>query len=98
MGDLNNDVRIAVDTGKVSLGHRSVVRAISEDSAKVIIVAEKGKKEMVDDIMHMCKVADVKVIKFAGGSADLGAVCGKPYSVNSLAVIDPGNSDIINDA
>ena len=97
LADLSNDVRLAVDTGKVSLGYREVLRAVNSNSAKAVVVASNGKKGIVDDINHVCKVAGIKLIQFSGGSLDLGTVCGKPYSVNSLAVMDPGNSKILNE-
>ncbi len=94
LADLSNDVRLAVDTGKVSLGYREVIKAVNANSAKVVVVAVNGKRSIVDDINHICKIAGVKLVVFKGGSLELGTVCGKPYSINSLAVIDAGNSSI----
>ncbi len=94
---MSNDVRLAVDTGKVSLGYREVLRAVSSDSAKVVVVASSGKKDIVEDINHTCKIAGIRLIQFKGGSLDLGTVCGKPYSVNSLAITDPGHSKILEE-
>lgn len=86
-----------MDTGKVTLGNRSVMRAISDSSAQAVVIAAKGKKEIIEDIIHVCGVAQVKVLKFKGNSLELGATCGKPYSVNALAVISAGNSGILNE-
>jgi large subunit ribosomal protein L30e len=97
LADLNNDVRLAVDTGKVSFGHREVLRAVNSSSAKAVIIAEKGRKSMTDDINHVCKVAGIRVITFRGSSMELATVCGRPYSVNSLAILDAGNSTILNE-
>jgi large subunit ribosomal protein L30e len=97
MSDLNNDVRLAVDTGKVSLGHREVLRAISSSKAQAVVIAKTGKKSTIDDINHMCKIADIRIIVFNGGSVELGTVCGKPYSINSLAIVEPGNSKILEE-
>lgn len=97
MADLTNDLRLAVDTGKVSLGYREVLRAVNTNSAKAVVIAEKGKKSIVEDINHICKVAGVRIISYKGSSMDLGTLCGKPYSVNSVAVIDSGNSNILNE-
>ena len=97
LADLSNDVRLAVDTGKVSLGYREVIKAVNTNSAKVVVVAEKGKKSIIDDVNHVCKIAGIKLVSFKGGSLDLGTVCGKPYSVNSLAIIEEGNSKIVTE-
>ncbi len=86
-----------MDTGKVTLGNREVMRAISDSSAKTVIIAAKGKKEIVEDILHVCSVAQIRVLKYQGNSLELGAVCGKPYSVNAAAVISAGNSKILEE-
>ncbi len=97
IADLNNDVRLAVDTGKVQFGHREVLRAINSSSAKAVVIAEKGKKQINEDLYHTCKVAGIRVIAFKGSSMELGTVCGRPYSVNSMAIMDAGNSNILNE-
>jgi large subunit ribosomal protein L30e len=97
MADLARDIRLAVDTGKVALGYREVAKSISEDKAKVVVVAEKGDKDMVNDIIHLCSVSGIKLLKFSDGSIELGTVCGKPYSVNAVAIIDQGHSNIFNE-
>ncbi len=97
MSDLNNDLRLVIDTGKYTLGNREVVRSITASTAKAIVLASKGKKSIVEDILHMCKVAGVRVISYTGNSIELGALCGKPYSVNVIAINEPGNSNILKE-
>ncbi len=97
MADIGNDIRLAVDTGKTVLGSRAVLRSISGSGALAVIVASKGKKEVIGDLIHLCGVAQIKVLAFPGNSLELGAVCGKPYSVNALAVLDAGSSNILNE-
>lgn len=97
IADIGNDIRLAVDTGKVTLGNKEVVRAISKSTALAVVIAAKGKKEIVEDITHLCSVSQTKLLKFSGNSLELGALCGKPYSVNALAILDAGSSNILND-
>jgi large subunit ribosomal protein L30e len=33
---------------------------------------------------------------FAGSSSALGRACGKPFAVSSLAIVNPGESDILS--
>lgn len=97
MTDLSNDIRLAVDSGTTALGANDVSETIRSNSAKVIIVASKNKKNAVQDVFHLAKIANIKVLIFQGTSLELGAVCGKPYSVSMLSVIEPGNSNILNE-
>lgn len=97
MADLNSDLRMAVDSGNVVLGAEQTMRAITSGKAKLVVVSGKGNARVEADVTHLCGIAGIKVIKFRGNSAELGAVCGKPHSVGSLAVIDAGNSNILNE-
>lgn len=97
MADLNGDIRLTVDTGKVALGYREVNRQVSRNAAKAVVIAVNGKKVIIDDLIHNCNVAQIKIIKFTGNSLELGALCGKPYSVNAMAVLDAGNSGILKE-
>ncbi len=97
MADLTRDLRLAVDTGKVTLGTREVAKAISENKVKLVVIATGGRKDFVADIMHMCNVAEIKTLKYEGNSLNLGTVCGKPYSINAAAILEPGNSNILNE-
>ena len=94
---MNSDLRMAVDSGEVVLGIEETTRAINVSSAKLVIVSAVGNEATVSDLVHICGIAGVKLLKFAGNSMDLGAVCGKPYSVSSLAVISAGNSKILEE-
>ncbi len=98
MTDLARDLRLAVDTGKVAIGTNEVERAINTSSAKMVVVASNGKKEAVADIAHLCNIGGIKFIKFDTGSLEFGAICGKPYSINAVAIIEPGNSNILNES
>ncbi|MGC8571930.1 MAG: 50S ribosomal protein L30e [Candidatus Micrarchaeia archaeon] len=97
MADISGSIRLAVDSGEVVLGMRSSVAAIRDNTAKLIIVASKNKRGLVEDIEHLAKLADIKVVKFDGDSMELGVVCGKQHSVSSLAIINPGNSKILEE-
>jgi large subunit ribosomal protein L30e len=96
MADLNSDIRLAVDSGKTAIGANEVIRALKTDKAKLVIVAATSSDSSKMDINHLAKLGDVKVITFGGNPIELGAVCGKPYSVSTLAIIEAGNSNILN--
>lgn len=98
MADLANNIRLAVDSGKVALGVNDVMDSIKKNDAKLIVVASNNRKDILDDIQHLSKVASIKTIVFEGNSMELGALCGKPYSVSALSVIEEGHSKILEEA
>ena len=91
-----NDIRLAVDSGDVALGARQVIRSIESNSAKLVVIASGNKADTINDIKYITGISGIKLEVFTGNSMELGSVCGKPYSVSVLAVIDPGNSNILN--
>lgn len=92
---MTNDIRLAVDSGKVALGNREVVKAIRDNTARLVIAASKNKEMALQDIQHLSKVSSVPSLVFQGNPVELGAVCGKPYSISMLAIIEPGDSKIL---
>ena len=91
-----NDIRLAVDSGDVALGARQVIRSIESSSAKLVVIASGNKADAINDIKYITGISGIRLEVFTGNSMELGSVCGKPYSVSVLAVIDPGNSNILN--
>ena len=97
MADFANDIRLAVDSGVTAMGVNKVIDSIKASSAKLIVLAEKNRVQTTSDISHLAKVAGVGVLVFPGNSMELGAVCGKPYSVSVLSISEQGNSKILEE-
>ena len=95
MANLSGDIRLAVDSGKVAIGANNVIASISKGDAKLVVLSLRGKPELHADIVHLAKLSGLKIINFKGSPVDLGAVCGKPFSVSTISVINPGNSGIL---
>lgn len=97
MADLARDLRLAVDSGKAALGINSTLNSISSNTSKMIIIASKNKADRVNDIMHLAKISNVRVQLFDGTPMNLGVVCGKPFSVSTISIMEPGNSNILKE-
>ena len=90
--DLNKSLRLAIDTGKVSVGANQSSKAITSGSAKLVILSSNCPKETV----AVAKNGDTPVYSFSENNAVLGAACGKPFPVSIIAILDGGKSDILN--
>ena len=93
--DLNVSIRMAVDSGKTVLGSDRAKKFALLGEAKAIVLARNCPADVKQDIAHYASLASVPVIRFNGTSIELGVVCGKPFPVSALSVIEPGNSDIL---
>ncbi|NJE07340.1 50S ribosomal protein L30e [Thermococcus sp. M39] len=93
--DIAFELRKALETGKVVIGSNKTVKLAKIGGAKLIIVAKNAPKEVKDDIYYYAKLSNIPVYEYEGTSVDLGTLLGKPFVVASLAIIDPGESNIL---
>ncbi|MBI5229285.1 50S ribosomal protein L30e [Candidatus Micrarchaeota archaeon] len=94
--DLSKAIRIAVDTGKVELGSDKTRKLALNGGAKLVIVSSNCPKHVLQDLRHYCVLSSIPLIEFSKTSIELGTICGKPFPVSAMSVIDEGNSDIMN--
>jgi large subunit ribosomal protein L30e len=90
MIDVHRALRLATDTGDVRFGLREVRKAVKMKSAKLVVVASNCPKEARSSL------GDVRQYEFGGTNAELGAACGVPFSVAAMAVVSPGESNILS--
>ncbi|CVK31451.1 50S ribosomal protein L30e [Methanoculleus bourgensis] len=90
--DFNASLRKAVKTGTVFLGRNKTQECIEEGKARLVVVA----KNSPESVKNLVKEIDIPVYIYEGSSVQLGKACGMPYVVSALAVIEPGESDILN--
>ncbi len=94
--DLGRSIRLAVDSGKVTLGAQRTLQHALRGDAKLVIVAENCPPQTSQDLKHYCTLSDVRVLRFQGTSLELGNLCGKPFPVSAMSVVDEGDSDILS--
>ena len=90
MIDVPRALRLATDTGDVRFGLREVRRAVKTKTAKMVVVSSNCPADALKSL------GDVKQFAFPGTNAELGAACGVPFSVAALAVVAPGESNILS--
>ncbi len=90
MIDVPRALRVAADTGDVRFGLREVRRAAKAKTAKLVVVASNCPEDAVP------AMGDVRLLRFQGTNVDLGAACGVPFSVAAVAVVSPGESNILS--
>ncbi|ENN96816.1 50S ribosomal protein L30e [Methanocaldococcus villosus KIN24-T80] len=94
--DVNKAIRTAVDTGKVILGSRRTLKYLKHGEGKLVIIAGNVPKELEEDVKYYAKLSNIPVYQHNLTSLELGAVCGKPFPVSTLLIIDEGLSNIMD--
>ncbi len=80
------ELKKIMNTGKVYLGLKQAKKAIKKGEAKLIILANNAPE---------IPGGNVPVLKFDGDGFELGALCGKPFSVAAVTVVSEGESKLL---
>lgn len=94
--DLGREIRRAVDTGTVVLGLRESEKLVLLGNAKGLVASKNAPKSVREKLKYLAGLSEIPFREFRGTSQDLGAVCGKPYSVSALVVQNEGDSSVLS--
>lgn len=94
MLSLGNELKNALRSGKVVLGENESLKSLRQGRGKVIVVAGNARPELKDEVRGLAKIAGIPVLEFPGTSQELGYTLGKPFPVQVMVIIDPGESRI----
>lgn len=94
--DVNKEIRRAVDTGKVVFGTRQTQKILSKKEGEIVIVSTNLPIEEREKIKHITKVMGKKFYEHNITGLNLGSVCGKPFVISALTVLDKGKSNILD--
>ncbi|MDR2866124.1 MAG: 50S ribosomal protein L30e [Methanomassiliicoccaceae archaeon] len=89
MIDISRALKSAISTGQVEFGIGQTEKAVKSGKAQMVILARNCQSDFLKGDVK------VKVHIYEGNNMELGALCGKPFSVSALAVIDKGSSNIL---
>lgn len=91
MIDMARALKSASTTGKVSIGLAETRKSVNSGQAKLVVVASNCPAK--DEFLAK---GSTKSVEFPGTNVELGAACGKPYAISVLAVVSPGDSNILS--
>jgi LSU ribosomal protein L30E len=89
------ELKSVAKSGKLSLGSRKAVKLLLRNQVKGIILADNAEPKVRGLIDSTAKINGIPVYVYKGTSADLGSLLGKPFKVSIIAVLDPGDSRIL---
>lgn len=95
MPGLEQELRTAYRTGKLELGTKSTIRNLKLGRAKMVIIASNADPSVKEDISRYARLSGIPVVEFNGTSIELGTVLGKPFPIQALAVLDAGDSNLL---
>lgn len=91
MIDLVRALKTAAATGDVRFGLAETRKSVKRGEAKLVVVASN-----CPDKALVSPGGTPRVVVFPGSNTELGAACGKPFPISALAIISPGDSNILS--
>lgn len=84
---LEKDIKKAVEAKKILIGTESTLKALKRGELATVVVASNCPESAKADIEHNAKVGGTPVKQFEGTSADLGALCVKPFKIAAVGLL-----------
>ncbi|UCD14710.1 MAG: 50S ribosomal protein L30e [Thermoplasmatales archaeon] len=93
MVDVNKVLKNVVKKGRVKIGERQTKIAINDGSAKLIVISNNCPYSM--EITTLAKEKNAPIYNYNADGVELGYVCGKNFVVSAFAVVEVGESNIM---
>jgi large subunit ribosomal protein L30e len=87
--DLNRALRTATKTGKVIFGTAQARKAVVAKQGRLLVLANNCPDK------DLGEQKAIPVLQFPGSNRELGAACGKPFPVSAVTIMEPGDSQIL---
>lgn len=94
--ELIRALQSASRTGEVVYGSKEVLKLVLHGKAKLVVLAANAPPELKRDIKYYSQLSKIPVVIFEGTNIELGNVIGRPHSVAALAIVNPGQSKILD--
>jgi len=93
MVDVSKVLKDVVKKGNVKIGEKQTKTAVNNGAAKLIVMANNCSYST--EISNLAKEKKVPIYNYNSNGVELGYACGKSFAVSAFAVIDEGESNIL---
>jgi large subunit ribosomal protein L30e len=90
--DIAKSLRTAIRDGKVSIGAKNTLKSIQRGDTQLVMLASNCPERFRERITSK----SVPTVNLEMSSVELGSICGKPFTISALSIIDAGSSDIMS--
>ncbi|PAA92659.1 hypothetical protein BOX15_Mlig031765g3 [Macrostomum lignano] len=95
--NINARLALVMKSGKVVLGLNQTIKCLRQGKAKLVILANNTPALRKSLIEYYSMLAKAGVHHYTGSNIELGTACGKHFKICTMAILDPGDSDIIRE-
>nr|XP_012419325.1 PREDICTED: 60S ribosomal protein L30-like [Odobenus rosmarus divergens] len=92
---VDSRLQLVMKRGKHVLGYKQTLKMIRHGKAKLVLLTNNCPALRKFEIEYYAMLAKTGAHHYSGNNIELGTACRKYCRVCTLAIIDPGDSDII---
>lgn len=93
MVDINKALKDVAKKGTIILGEKQTKSALLKGTAKLVVMANNCPNAKT--ITTLANDKKIPLFNYASTGVELGYTCGKNYTVSCFAVLDEGESNIL---
>ncbi|MCX6801773.1 MAG: 50S ribosomal protein L30e [Candidatus Diapherotrites archaeon] len=93
--DFEKELRRAVDTGKAEFGYRTSEKSMLLGKGKMLVTSAGLPARQKEKLSHVAGLSGIPVYDSDKSALKLGSICGKPFPVTAMVVLEPGKSKIL---
>lgn len=94
--DFEKEIRRAVDTGKVEFGYRSAEKNALLGKGRLLVISAGLPAQKKEKLTHLAGLSSIPIYDFNKSALRLGSVCGKPFPVTAMVVLEQGKSKVLS--
>jgi large subunit ribosomal protein L30e len=93
--EASTEIRRAVDTGKVVFGQKQCQKELLKGNGEIIVFSNNIPSIEKEKLEYLAKLKNKKIFEFSKNGLNLGSICGKPFVISTLLVLDKGKSKVL---
>lgn len=93
MVDVNKALKDVSKKGKIMIGEKQTKTAIQKGTAKLVVLAANCPSQKT--LNALATEQKIPLFSYPSTGVDLGYTCGKSFSISCLAVLEEGESNIL---
>ncbi len=97
MRDLKDRINSVMKTGKVIIGSKKAIKTLLVGNLKLIILSSNCPYDVQEEITYYARLSKTPSEVAQEDSLELGSICGKPFPVSAIGIVDEGESDILKE-
>ncbi len=93
--DFEKELRRAIDTGKAEFGYRTSEKSMLLGKGKLLVASTGLQPRQKERLLHAAGLSGIPVHESGKSALKLGSICGKPFPVTAMVILEPGKSKIL---